>query len=148
MIAWRIRRAEKSDGELLAALERDSFPNRSWGGNSLRESFDAKGVVVLLGGETDALSQGFALWRDLGGEAELLTIGVLPAAREKGLGEALLKAVIDGARDAGCNRIFLEVDEGNAAARALYRRFGFSEDGLRKAYYRDGANAVLMSVAP
>lgn len=147
MTAWRIRRAEREDGDLLAALERDAFSDRSWGENSVRESFEAKGVIVLLGGETERQSHGFAIWRDLAGEAELLTIGVLPSARGKGLGAALLEGVFDGARKAGCARIFLEVDEGNAEARALYRRFGFSEVGLRKAYYRDGADAILMSVA-
>lgn len=147
MTGWHIRRAVRADSDLLAALERDAFTDRSWGEKSVRESFDAKGVTVLLGGETEALLQGFALWRDLAGEAELLTIGVLPSVRGKGLGGALMSAIFDGARTVGCSRIFLEVDEGNAAARALYRRFGFAKDGVRKAYYRDGADAILMSVA-
>jgi ribosomal-protein-alanine N-acetyltransferase len=36
----------------------------------------------------------------------------------------------------GVRALFLEVDEANAAARALYARFGFAEVGRRPAYYR------------
>ncbi len=39
----------------------------------------------------------------------------------------------------------LEVRSSNAAARALYGRFGFDEAGVRKDYYRDmGEDAVIM----
>jgi ribosomal-protein-alanine N-acetyltransferase len=34
--------------------------------------------------------------------------------------------------------VFLEVDENNPAARALYAKLGFAEVGRRKGYYRDG----------
>ncbi len=41
--------------------------------------------------------------------------------------------------------VYLEVRESNEAARALYRRWGFSEEGVRRGYYhRPVEDAVVM----
>ena len=48
-------------------------------------------------------------------------------AQGRGLGNALVAAAVDRARERGCRRVELDVDEGNAAARALYERLGFTE---------------------
>jgi len=77
----------------------------------------------------------FLVARRVDAEWELENIVVAEAARRRGVGEGLLRAFIAHAR-AGCgNRIFLEVRKSNQAARALYRKAGFEEVGLRKGYY-------------
>lgn len=144
-MTWRIWNASRADAETLAALEAETFGARSWGANGVRASFEAPGVSVLLGGESGDPPRGFALWRDLGEEAELLTIGVAPEMRKSGLGKALLDAILDAARSAGAEKIYLEVDERNQAALALYRKAGFRPIGARKRYYRDGRDATVMS---
>jgi len=40
--------------------------------------------------------------------------------------------------------VFLEVRESNAPARALYGRAGFVSIAVRKKYYGDGEDAVVM----
>lgn len=50
-------------------------------------------------------------------------------ARGAGLGAALVGAAIERARARGCRRMELDVAAGNAAARALYERMGFSSPG-------------------
>ena len=50
---------------------------------------------------------------------------VREAARGAGLGRALVEAALDRARERGCKRIELDVNEDNAAARALYEACGF-----------------------
>jgi ribosomal-protein-alanine N-acetyltransferase len=42
--------------------------------------------------------------------------------------------------------VFLEVRESNAAARALYARFGFREGGRRRGYYRKPVEDALVLV--
>lgn len=146
MTAWRIWLAGKGDADTLARLETLAFGGRSWGEDSVKASFVASGVTVLMGADGDGAPQGFALWRDLGEEAELLTIGVVPQMRRSGLGDALIDAVMEAAKSGGAQRLFLEVGAENAAARALYARKHFRKIGLRKNYYRDGGDAVVMAV--
>lgn len=136
--------AGERDGERLSALERAAFGDQSWGEESVRGSFDAPGVRVLLTGQSQMSPDGFAIWRAAAGEAELLSIGVDPGARRRGVGAFLLRAVLKAAGEAGAQTVFLEVAAGNIGARTLYDRLGFSQSGRRKAYYRNGADALIM----
>ncbi len=145
-MTYTIRPAGPDDAALLARLEAQSFGERSWGKNNVKASFVAPRVTILLAGKAANPPSGFAMWRDLEGEAELLTIGVEPGAQRQGLAAALLDAVCKQALEAGAVRLFLEVDAGNEAALALYRAAGFKKISLRQAYYRDGADAVVMQV--
>jgi [ribosomal protein S18]-alanine N-acetyltransferase len=40
--------------------------------------------------------------------------------------------------------IFLEVRESNQSARALYRKVGFKETGLRRSYYADPTEDAIL----
>lgn len=60
-------------------------------------------------------------------------------ARRTGLGAALMSAALSRARDRGCARVELDTHEANAAALALYERFGFTPreaTGERKVFMR------------
>jgi RimJ/RimL family protein N-acetyltransferase len=65
-------------------------------------------------------------------------LGMLVAAgwRGRGVGTALLAAGVDRARAAGAHKIALQVWPHNAAAIALYGRFGFRREGLLSRHYR------------
>ena len=92
--------------------------------------------------------RGFVLSRLAADEAEILTVAVDTALRKAGIGRDLLRAHLAEVARAGAARIFLEVDEHNAAALALYARFGFARVGERRGYYKqaDGkpASALVM----
>ena len=144
MSAFAIRRADPSDAADLVALEREAFGERSWGAAGVSGGFEAPGVEMLLCTRADGPPIGFAIWRALPGEAELLSIGVATAERRSGVGAALMDAVLIAAAGADADAIFLEVDPANIAAVTLYGRAGFEEAARRKAYYRSGADAVIM----
>ena len=44
----------------------------------------------------------------------------------------------------GVKKVFLEVREGNFPAKNLYNKCGFKDVSVRKNYYSDGENAVVM----
>ena len=56
--------------------------------------------------------------------------------RRHGVGSALLSTAIESARDRGMHKLSLSVFPPNEAAIALYRKFGFIEEGRRIKHYR------------
>jgi RimJ/RimL family protein N-acetyltransferase len=56
--------------------------------------------------------------------------------RGRGVGSALLAAAIEWARERGLHKLSLGVFAHNAGAIALYRKFGFAEEGRRIKHYR------------
>jgi ribosomal-protein-alanine N-acetyltransferase len=67
----------------------------------------------------------------------------------QGHGSALLLAVQGHAAALGLGSLWLEVRQSNLRARALYRRRGYTEVGLRKGYYPAAAqreDAIVMSL--
>ena len=64
-------------------------------------------------------------------------MAVSPEFRRNGLGTYLMASVLETARDRGVKTMYLEVRDSNETAVELYRRFGFSDVGLRKGYYQD-----------
>ena len=129
---------------LFAALHADAFAH-PWSEAAFERLLASSGVagLVLHTGETPA---GLAVIRSVAGESEVLTLGVIKALRRCGLARRLLESVQDEARKAGSARLFLEVSEINAPAIALYCAAGFQAAGRRRAYYRDGRDALVMAL--
>jgi len=69
--------------------------------------------------------------------AEILNFFVVSEFRGKGIGNKLLNCVIQKAQDSKCKSIYLEVNEINENAIALYLKNGFIKDHIRKNYYKD-----------
>jgi RimJ/RimL family protein N-acetyltransferase len=65
-------------------------------------------------------------------------IGMMVAAdwRGRGVGTALVEAAIEWARERGLHKLTLSVFPHNDAAIALYRKFGFAEEGRRARHIR------------
>ena len=97
-------------------------------------------VLLEDGGQVCGYACQFVIFED----AEILNLAVSPAYRRKGLGRELLKELESYAKEKQAERTLLEVREGNLPARSLYEAWGFKAFGVRKNYYEDGENAVLM----
>jgi ribosomal protein S18 acetylase RimI-like enzyme len=75
-------------------------------------------------------------------------MGLLQPYRGRGLGSALLRAVLDEAESQGLSRIELEVYTSNQPAIALYERFGFTREGIkRSARILDGRSEDILCMA-
>lgn len=98
--------------------------------------------------EHDEQVQGFVVCQVVFDELSILNVAVSPAKQRQGIARALLNQVLATA-PTGVLRCLLDVRESNIAARALYRKMGFDEDGLRRNYYtrpEGREDAVLMSL--
>ena len=77
----------------------------------------------------------------------------MPAAdaRGRGVGSALLATAIEWARAAGAHKVALQVWPDNQGAIALYRKFGFAQEGHLRRHYRrrngDLWDAIIMGLA-
>jgi ribosomal-protein-alanine N-acetyltransferase len=76
--------------------------------------------------------------------ADVQTIAVIPEYEGKGIGTALLTELINESRRRGAADVLLEVRADNPRAQQLYRRFGFEQIHVRRNYYRDGVDALIM----
>ncbi|MEZ5274460.1 MAG: ribosomal protein S18-alanine N-acetyltransferase [Ilumatobacteraceae bacterium] len=77
-------------------------------------------------------------------EAHVTNIAVAPAARRGGLGNRLLAELAWAAIGRGCTGLTLEVRVSNTAAQALYGAFGFEAAGVRRRYYENTEDAIVM----
>ena len=127
---------------LLAALHAGCFA-----GDARWDELAMAALLTMPGCFAVADPDGLALARVAADEAELLTVGVLPRARRRGVGCALLRASGEEAARRGATRLFLEVAETNAPARALYAQAGLVEVGRRRRYYPNGDDALVLALS-
>jgi ribosomal-protein-alanine N-acetyltransferase len=77
-------------------------------------------------------------------EAHVTNVAVHPDARRQGVATALMLALADEALRRECAAWTLEVRVSSDGAQALYRRFGFAPVGVRKRYYDNVEDAIVM----
>jgi len=140
-----VRRAEAADFdawyELFEAVAGEGrwigaeLPlDRDWFVRSFERSLDLDGFARFLA------EIGGALVGELGVTAHLgvadLGMMVADGHRGRGVGSALMEACVGWCRDSAMHKVTLHVFPHNAAARALYQRFGFEEEGRLVRHYR------------
>jgi ribosomal-protein-alanine N-acetyltransferase len=118
---------------LVHAIEQATFSD-PWSARDFRECV-ASDVVFLVAATPDGVA-GYVVAQDAVDEAEILNLAVTPARHRGGIGRALVERALATVAQRGAHRVFLEVRESNAPARALYAGLGFQEVGRRSRYYR------------
>ena len=79
-----------------------------------------------------------------GDDAHVSNVAVDPEYQQRGVATEILLDLADLSRDRGCRAMTLEVRHTNVAAQNLYRRFGFAPAGVRKRYYENKDDAIIM----
>ncbi len=123
---------EKNATGLAARLRRWFSISRS-SGNELSSS-DGHHIV------------GFVSSWIMADEAHITGIAVRETYRRQGIGEQLIISAVELALEQKASILTLEVRVSNTGAQALYSKYGFTQVGLRKAYYTDNReDAIIMS---
>ena len=143
--------AKVADAEDLADIHAGAF-HHGWPAAELEALCGEANVTGLVARRARLFGRrrpiGFVLTRTAADEAEVLTLVVAPRRRGRGIGRLVMDEMIRRLYFLRVGALFLEVDEGNHAARALYRRIGFREVGRRPNYYGGSgggtANALVM----
>lgn len=146
--AARVARLATAHAARLAEIHAEAF-TRPWDAVEFERSLADKNVLadgLFLGRASQPA--GFILSRRAADEAEILSIAITAPARGRGHAGPLLDRHLQGLAQSGVRAVFLEVEEGNRPALALYRRRGFAEIGRRQGYYArpDGSRASAITM--
>lgn len=115
----QVRKGAAADMPEIRRIQRESPQAAQW---------DVAEYSLLVV-ECEGSIAGFLAWRTTApDEAEILNLAVDRRFRRRGAALALIGAL-------QVENVFLEVREGNVAARSLYGKAGFVEAGIRFGYY-------------
>ncbi|QFG69150.1 ribosomal protein S18-alanine N-acetyltransferase [Ornithinimicrobium pratense] len=138
----QLREADWRDLAMMAALEREIFPDDAWSEATMWAELamrPRRAYLVADDGVGGSSLVGYA-GLDLAGDvADVMTVAVDPRARGRGLGAALLAGLHGLARDAGSRAVMLEVRADNEPAVGLYGAHGYEVLRTRRGYYGDPA---------
>lgn len=79
-------------------------------------------------------------------QVNIMNIVVKKDKRNFGIGSSLLEEIIRYSKIHNATSITLEVNEKNIPAIKLYKKYGFKQVGLRRKYYNNEDNAILMDL--
>lgn len=133
--AARVRSMTGADVPAVVAIETDAF-STPWHADTFAGLIGRDGLELLVLDDPDDGILGYAVLWCVMDQGELANIAIRPELRGRGLGARLLGEVVDASRSRGVANLYLEVRASNQGAIALYQRFGFTDVGVRKDYYR------------
>lgn len=103
--------------------------------------------ITPNGGKPKEKIIGFAGFWMMADEAHIISLAVRKEYRRRGFGEFLLLELMEESFKRHAVTLTLEVRVSNYEAQRLYIKNGFSEKGIRKAYYTDNReDALIMTI--
>ncbi|RKJ81530.1 ribosomal-protein-alanine N-acetyltransferase [Butyricicoccus sp. 1XD8-22] len=122
----------------ISEVERQCF-REPWSPDALREELGRGIFLAAVEGGTVA---GYAGCQTVLDEGYITNVAVLPAFRRQGIAGALIAELLRRAE--GLSFVTLEVRASNAAAIALYEKYGFEPVGTRRGFYRQPVEDALL----
>lgn len=138
----KISTMEPSDLESIAPNLEADFDD-FWNYNVFKSELENGNSKYLVAKINDKIV-GFAGIIPVLDEADISNIVVHKHFRNQKIGSLLLKNLITLARSINIKTLNLEVRESNLPAIKLYKKYGFEICGVRKNYYDNVEDAVLM----
>ena len=130
----------------VARIEQLCFSD-PWSRRMLSEHLENECAATLVAITPDGTILGYAGLLVVLDEGYITNVAVCPDYRRQGIAGELLAVFRRFAEGNNLAFLTLEVRESNAAARALYSKYGYKEVGVRKNYYdHPKENAVLMTL--
>ena len=126
----------------LVEVEKQCF-NSGFAKATFEKELENKIAVYFVAIENDQVLGYIGLW-NICQTAEIMDVAVCKDHRRRGIGEGLILKMLEECKKLGIFEINLEVRKSNFAARALYKKMGFIENGIRKKYYDNTEDAILM----
>lgn len=137
-----IRLLEQADIPEILEIERICFSD-AWSADSFRGLLQNR--LFYCSGLFAKRLEGYFISMIAAGELHILNIAVRPESRRQGIAEELYFQTFRK-YEQDISLAYLEVRTTNFPALAFYRKLGFREAGIRRKYYPDGEDAILMTL--
>lgn len=139
-----VREMSMEDGAAVAEMEHQLFRD-AWSEKSVIETLGLPNTICLMA-EKAGRPAGYLMAYTAAGEAEIARIAVTKELQRQGVAAVLMSELENRCGAGQIGRILLDVRTGNKAARSLYEKCGFKEDGVRQGFYeKPKEDAILMS---
>ena len=89
---------------------------------------------------------GFLIFLRVDFKLEIIKVATDIHHKRQGVATSLINFMIDYGRNNGHQGVLLEVNENNVSAISLYKKFGFLQIHVRKKYYNNTDDAIIMEL--
>lgn len=121
----------------------DSSLKESWSLDSIKNEL-SNSLATYIVGVLDNKVVGFAGAWLIASEGQITNVSVSKDFRGKGIGFSIINELLKTLASKGSKEVTLEVRESNLTAQKLYEKCGFKNEGIRKNFYPDKENAIIM----
>ena len=115
-----------------------------WSYNSLKDLLSNDNIVFRVMIDSSNKVIGYYSFAQILDEGHINNIAVRSLDQSKGFGTKLMEDMINQASRRGINALTLEVEIENIKAINLYKKFNFTNEGIRKKYYKNTPAARIM----
>lgn len=129
----QIRLMTQEDIEQVSEIEKATF-SMPWSKEALRQSLNQRGSIYVVAVEDEKVIGYCGLW-NIAGEGNINNVAVVKSHRGRHIASQMLKKLIELGNKEGIEAYTLEVRTSNEPAIFLYKKFGFTIEGIRKDYY-------------
>ena len=118
-----------------------------WNSNLLKSEFESDMTTCIVAKKIDDSNEivGFASLWEPPYEIHVNNIVVKKSMRNKKIGSILLEKLIEISKEKNNKELTLEVNIKNIPAIKLYKKYNFEKIGVRKKYYNNEDDALIMT---
>ena len=137
-----IRKGKVSDLKSILKIEKKVYNKPYWNESMLKKLFNKNSNEIIWITEVKQKIAGFLIEQRCDDEINLLNAAIDKSFQNRGLGKKLLGYLLRIIPNN--SSVFLEVNNSNFIARKIYSNLNFRSIDIRKSYYNDGGNALIM----
>ncbi|WP_341465243.1 ribosomal protein S18-alanine N-acetyltransferase [Clostridium collagenovorans] len=115
----------------------------AWDKNSINAELNNPLASYLVAIKNDVVLGFVGIWI-IAGEGNITNVAVDPTFRGLGIGKLLMQSILENCINENVDSITLEVRKSNLIAQNLYESLGFKNEGVRKKFYPDKEDAIIM----
>ena len=137
-----IRKGAIADLNSILNIEKKSHNKPYWNESMLKKLFNKDSNEIIWVTQIKEKILGFLIEQRCGDEINLLNIAIDSSFQNLGIGKKLIGYFLRIIPNN--SSVFLEVNKSNFIARKIYSNLNFKSIDIRKSYYNDGGDALIM----